>query len=270
VGRYLALDAVQILVLGLVVAGAVALFYLRVGRPFAASGRAYRLREARAERGGATTLALEAIDHPGATFSPGQFAWLKLGDAPYALTEHPFSYSSSAARPGTPEFTLKAVGDFTEGVRELTPGSPVVLDGPHGSFRPPRPAAGYLLIAGGIGITPVMSLLRTLADADDRRPLTLIYANRSWEEVTFREELDGLRGRLDLRVIHVLSDPPAGWTGESGRLGAELLERALPPDALERNHFVCGPPAMVDFVVAELARLGVDAGSVHAERFAGV
>ena len=72
-------------------------------------------------------------------------------------------------------------------------------------------AAGCVFVAGGVGITPVMSMLRTLADRGDERPLLLIYGSKDWDSITFREELDELKKRLNLQVEHVLTDPPPGW-----------------------------------------------------------
>jgi predicted ferric reductase len=271
VSKYLATGTLRWVVLVFVVAAIGAVFSLRVARPFAARRRAFRVAEVRRERGDTATLSLRADEgHGGVRFAPGQFAWIKLADAPYALTENPFSFSSSALRPETPELTIRAAGDFTAAVRDLRPGTAVLLDGPHGSFHPADPETPYLLVAGGIGITPIMSILRTLADQGDRRPLRLVYANRTWDGVTFREELDGLTEHLDLEVIHVLSRPGPTWPGERGRITGDLLTRVLPAEAREASVFVCGPPAMVDAALEALGAFGVDPRRVHAERFTSV
>lgn len=68
----------------------------------------------------------------------------------------------------------------------------------------------HVLIAGGVGITPMMSMIRTLADRGDRRPVVLIYGSRDWDTITFHEELEALKARLDLTIVHVLSAPPSG------------------------------------------------------------
>lgn len=240
--------------------------YLRAGRPFMASMRPYRIRAVRPEAGGATTLEVEA-DGPGRPFRPGQFAWIKLSSSPYGFTEHPFSFASSAAEPSRVSFTIKGIGDFTSGVRDLTPGATVLVDGPHGSYEPAHPDADFLLVAAGIGITPIMSLLRTAADRRDRRRFTLLYGSRQWGDITFRTELGQLEGRLKLTVGHVLSQPPPQWRGESGRIRAEVLERALATMPGPLNAFLCGPPAMVDDCVAALAGLGLSESEIHAERF---
>jgi predicted ferric reductase len=223
------------------------------------------------ERGGATTVALRADGHPGRRFWPGQFAWLKLADAPYALTEHPFSYASSGERPDRPEFTIKAYQGFSRRIPEqLGPGTRVLLDGPYGSYRLRADAERLVLIAGGIGITPIISLLRTAADVGDRRPFVLVYGSLHWEQVTFREQLDQLQRRLNLRVIHVLTDPPSGWTGETGFIDDPLLARHLPRDLAAADVFVCGPPPMLGLAVGALQRLGVAPERVHTEQFVTV
>ena len=267
VGHYVAFRSLRWVSLLVVVLALLSIAYLRFARPFAAAGRPYRVSAVRPERGGATTIELEADGHRGDAFRPGQFAWLKFHGAPYALVEHPFSYSSSSHRPARPAFTIKARGDFTEAVAELDAGTAIIIDGPHGSFRPAVPDGPFLLVAAGVGITPVRSILQTLADEGDRRELILVYGSRSWEEVTFREELADVEKELDLRVIHVLSRPDADWSGETGRISAELLERVLPMRALRWNVFVCGPPQMTEGLVRELVDLGFPRQAVHAERF---
>jgi ferredoxin-NADP reductase len=127
-----------------------------------------------------------------------------------------------------------------------------------------------VLLAGGIGITPIVSLLRGVADAGDRRPFVLVYGSLRWEEVTFREELERLWRRLDLRVVHVLTEPPPGWQGETGFIDAALLGRHLPPDLGRADVFACGPPPMLAAALQGLELLGVAPEHVHAEQFVTV
>lgn len=246
------------------------LVYARVLKPLLLLRHPYQLDAVRAERGQAWTLELSPLGHAGLRFMPGQFAWLSIDRSPLALGEHPFSVASSAARPdGSLSMTIKAVGDFTQRVQQLTPGRRVYLDGAYGGFSIDRyPAERYLFIAGGIGITPIISALRTLADRGDERPLMLIYANRDWEGVTFREALASLEARLDLRVVYVLSKPPEDWRGERGRIDAALLHRYLQGEWQgNKEVFICGPAAMMDAVEGALLALGTPARQLHSERF---
>ena len=183
------------------------LVWVRVIKP--RGMRPWRLEEVGAERGQTTTLALRPPDGLGFRFEPGQFAWFALGRSPYSITQHPFSFSSSAERDGV-EIAVRALGDFTSRVHELEPGTTVYVDGPHGVFSIDQDEGpGFGFIAGGVGVTGLLSMLRTMADRGDVRPAVLVYANGDWDAVAFREELERLERRMNLTVVHVLERPPA-------------------------------------------------------------
>ena len=247
------------------------LAWVRLIKPILLLRRPYAVDQVIQERGNSWTLVVKPVGHPGMSFMPGQFAWLTAWKSPFADAEHPFSFSSSASRSDSVAFTIKELGDFTRTIKDLKPGQPVYLDGPFGAFSIDRhpTAQSYVFVAGGIGITPMMSMLRTLADRGDRRSLLLFYANNTWEDVAFREEIDSLRQRLNLQVVHVLRDPPEGWQGEQGFVSRDLLARYLPTersrDAFEV--FICGPKPMMDSVETALVELGVHVGDFHSERF---
>ncbi len=244
------------------------LVYVRLLKPWRQLRHPYRVKQVIAERGEAWTLEVVPEGHEGFTFQPGQFAWLSLGDSPFALKEHPFSISSSAENPGCLQFTIKALGDFTERIKETGVGRKVYLDGPHGAFSTDRvPAAGYVFIAGGIGIAPLMGMLRTFADRTDSRPLLLFYAYNTLERLTFREELEERKTKLDLTVVYLLKDPPSDWQGESGLISADVLQRHLPVNLSSREYFICGPVAMIHLSEKLLHRLGVPLVQIHSELF---
>jgi ferredoxin-NADP reductase len=229
--------------------------HIRAFKPWRLSHRPWRVMDVRAERGRAWTITLEPDGHAGFSFQPGQFAWLTLGRSPFAATEHPFSFSSSAEDKPRVSFTIKELGDFTNTIGATTPGTIAYVDGPFGVFTPQRHpgAPGFVLIAGGVGIAPLMSMLRTFADRGEARPVTLIYANNRFDEVLFREELEDLSRRLALRVVHVILEPDPAWPGERGLVDRALLDRALPPERQGLTYFVCGPEPMTDAVQRDLA-----------------
>jgi len=243
--------------------GLVALLgWVRIVKPLLRLRHPWRVDDVRAERGGAWTLTLSPVGHPGLRFEPGQFAWLIAGRSPFALTQHPFSFSSSPDPSGRLSFTIKARGDFTRSIAAIAPGIRAYLDGPHGLFTLARhDAPGFVLIAGGVGITPLISMIRSLAARNDPRPVMLFYGNKDWENVTFREELEGRR------VVHVLESPPPDWKGERGFITAELLKRHLPEGYREFRFFVCGPIPMMDAMERELVSLGVADERIVTERF---
>jgi predicted ferric reductase len=267
VDSYTSAPAVRVAVLGLVLVAGVALFWTRVLRPYSTALRPYRVVDVRNERGNAVTVELAPDAHGGLRLEPGQFARLRAGDCLYGMDEHPFTLSSSAQRPTRPQFSIKALGDFSSALATLEPGTPVLVDGPHGEAAHFVPDGhGRLLIVAGIGITPALSVIRTAAERGERQPILLLYDSRCWDTVTFREELDELSRRLpSLRVVHVLSRPEPGWRGERGRIGEPVLRRHAPPDLRRWTALVCGPPAMIADVTATLGRLGMPWAAVQAE-----
>lgn len=232
----------------------------------------FLVQEVRFESPTVSTLVLAPRDRETGTgnwvFAPGQFAWLRVQRS-VAAEEHPFTIASSAHL-GCTEFTVRHTGDFTRTLRSLPPGSPVWVDGPHGAFTSDiGVCGGIVMIAGGVGITPMMSMLRTAADRGDRRPYRMIAVAASPEDLLFREELGFLRGTLDLEVTEVLRQPRDGWDGHTGDLGVGLLAMVLRtvarPDDLD--YFVCGPPGLVTDAMDVLDALDVAPARVHTELF---
>jgi predicted ferric reductase len=247
------------------------LFYVRIIKPLFMLRRPYRVTEVRQERGDTTTLVMRPEGHQGFRFRPGQFGWLTVWGGPFKITGHPFSFSSSAAAAdGRVEMSIRSLGDFTSGIPDVPMGRRVYIDGPYGAFSIGNPADMHVLIAGGVGVTPMMSMIRTLADAGDTRPVVLLYGSKQWDLITFREDLDALKARLDLKVVHVLADPPADWSGERGFLSADVLRRHLPKPYADHEYFICGPGVMMDAIEAALAELGVPLMKYHSERYSFV
>jgi predicted ferric reductase len=225
----------------------------------------------RNEGGDTRTLRVRPLEHRGLDFSPGQFAWIATGRSPLIGEQHPMSISSSA-EPSTDrslEFSIKAFGDWSgRVVPALAPGARVWIDGPFGSFSTDRvPAQGFVFIAGGIGVTPIRSMLLTMRDRGDRRPAILFYAAHDWSRVVFRAELEALARDIDLKLVWVFEEPEAGWLGERGYITAEVLERHLPAQRKRYQYFVCGPIAMMDSLEELLARAGAPRACIHSERF---
>lgn len=269
VGRYIGGPVKQALWLGYGAICVLLVAYLRVYKPWRMLRRPYHVVEVRSQRGAVWSLALEPVNHAGLRFQEGQFAWLTAWQSPFAAHEHPFSFSSSAEQRGRIEFAIKELGDFTATVSRLTAGQPVYVDGPYGSFVPSHypDTQALVLIAGGVGIAPMMSILRSMADRGDRTPTVLLYGSQTWETVSFREELEELETKLDLKVVHVLERPPEGWQGEAGYVTRDILQRRLPPASQRFRVFICGPMGMLNAVEAALASLGVPERHIHMERF---
>ncbi|MBU2575427.1 MAG: ferredoxin reductase family protein [Elusimicrobia bacterium] len=195
----------------------------------------------------------------------GQFALLRFWAPGFKAQAHPFSISK-APDGRRLRFTIKKLGDFTTRVHHsLRPGAPVLIDGPHGVFTEKKCLGDKaLLIAGGIGITPIRSLAERLQAAGKHS--VLLYSNCAQKDIVFRQELAELERNGGFSAHHVLSAEP-DWQGEKGYVDAGLIKR-LVPDFAERDAFLCGPPPMTSSVKAALLGLGVAESRIHFEIFA--
>jgi predicted ferric reductase len=193
----------------------------------------------------------------------GQFFLWRFLDRRRWWQAHPFSMS--AAPDGRRlRITVKDVGDFSGDLGTLRPGTRVIAEGPFGTFTPDHgAAAGSVLIAGGIGITPLRAMLDELLGRG--RPVTLIHRVLHDEDLVLRDELAGLAVDGALAIVNVVGDHTGG--DGASLLSAEHL-RAIVPNLAECEVYLCGPPSMMRHVRAGLAEAGVPQGRIHSERFA--
>jgi predicted ferric reductase len=257
----------QAVLVGLVGSAAWLILHSRLVRPMLLRRRPWTVTSVQPERGDAWTLTFEPNGHQGLNFESGQYAWFTLGETPVSMQQHPFSIACPA---GTRQlcFSARAVGDFTGALGHIKPGTTAWIEGPYGSFVPdPDPATGLFLVAGGIGITPMMSMLRTFSQNGDKRPILLLYANPDLDQAAFAGELETLEHSLNLEVIHVLEDPPNNWRGESGFIDQDLIERHLGRLDDPVQYMTCGPDPLMDLVESVLRSNGVDWRRVFSERF---
>ena len=269
VGHYLEQFWQRGMWLGMAVSVVLISSYVRLVKPVLMQRKPWCVINVTREHGRSWTVELEPEGHEGMRFQPGQFAWVTFGRSVWMVREHPFSFSSSAERSDRVAFTIKENGDFTNHIGKTKLGTVAYLDGPHGVFTIDRWAGvkGAVFVAGGVGMTPIMSMLRTLADRGDTRRFVLIYGCATWDEVTFRDELSQLKKQLDLNVVIVLDDPPENWDGEAGRIDKAVFNRHLPEDRAELEYFICGPSAMMESVCDLLPTLGVPAERIEQEEF---
>lgn len=202
-------------------------------------------------------------------FDAGQFVWLNIGHSPFSLLENPFSIASAPSDRPKLAFIIKEVGDMTRRVGAVAPGTQAHLDGPHGNLTlRGRSGEGIALIAGGVGIAPLLAILRELQHRADPRPVKLVYGNRVAAQIVHGDELRALRERGRVELTLVLAEPPAGWGGPVGQIDAALIAATLGfPGAREWLYLLCGPPGMLDTVEDALVALGVPARQIVSERF---
>lgn len=251
--------------------GTLLLAWQRLVRPVLASRRPWELVANRIEAGRTRILVLRAVGHDGMRFAPGQYVWIATRRRGLFAEEHPITIASSPELDGgrSLELAIKDLGDWSGGVvPSLAPGTRVRIDGPYGAFTSDRaPAQRLVLVAGGIGVAPMRSILLAMRDRGDRRPATLFFAAHDRSRAMFSDELRGLERELALRVVFVFEKTHPGDDAEQGWLTLELLRRHLPADLRFTHMFVCGPGPMMDAVDRFAAQLGLPSSHVHTERF---
>lgn len=270
-GSYTDLPWIQAVWIGYSALFILMMLYTRVIYPLKLILSPYTITHINKERGDVWTIGLQNNSGKTPRFLPGQFAWLTAWKTPFSDTEHPFSIASSAERKDILEMSIKNLGPFTAKIQTLKPGNKVYIDGPYGAFSLDRhpEAKKLVLIPGGIGVTPIMSMLRTMVDRCDKRPIKLFYCNQTWDAVSFREEVAELEEKLNMQVIYTIEKPPQGWQGESGFLNTAILKKHIPKDWLngDAQVFLCGPAPMMNAVEKALYQTGFTHSKVHAERY---
>jgi predicted ferric reductase len=269
VGQFTALPGTRALWLGVTLGFLLTVVWVRIGKPVMQRANPWKVVENIAERGGVHSLVMEPQGRPLAPWRPGQFGWLTLQTSPFGFSEHPFTISSPPEEGPRVTMSIKPLGDFSQRAIETEVGATAYLDGPYGIFSidSHREAEGFVMIAGGVGVTPMMANLRSMRARKDMRPVVLVYANPNYEDVTFREELEALENVLNLKVVHVLNEPPENWEGEEGYVTGEVLARHLGDDTRGYEHFLCGPKPMTDGVREALEEMGVSPLRIETELF---
>jgi predicted ferric reductase len=268
-GRYAAHPVMAAYWLGLLGISLFSFAYVHVITPLRQLRAPYRVTSNKQIALRTWELTVEPMSAPGLQFDAGQFVWLTLDRSPFAITEHPFTISSCPADRPRIAFTIKEAGDFTNRIGRVATATRAYLDGPHGNFTlVGRESDGLVFIAGGVGLAPIISILRQLRADNDLRPKILLYGNRAYEQIMYQPEIDAMAAQIDLKISYLLSEPPPGWQGQVGELDESVLRRNL--GFSDRNrwlYFVCGPSAMIDSVERTLSSLGISLRQIISEKF---
>ncbi|MCG7852213.1 MAG: ferric reductase-like transmembrane domain-containing protein, partial [Methanosarcinaceae archaeon] len=243
--------------------------YVRIHKPLQIQKRPFVIDQIIEEIPGTWTLSLKPVNHSGLDFNAAQVAWININTSPFTLHRNPFSISGSAHNKTELCFTIKSHGDFTSSIGNLTGGETVYVDGPYGNFSTsdPRTQKGLVLLAGGIGSAPVLSILHTLADEGDQRPLYFFYGNNDDTQIIFLDEINRLQKKLNLKVFHVLEQASTKIKCESGFITRELLDRELPENRKELFFFSCGPLAMIDAMEKHLKAMEIPKNQTTSEKY---
>ena len=226
------------------------------------------------------SLTLALPDGAALSFRPGQYVTVTVDTGTGTGTgtgrgggrlSRCYTIASSPLQTGTLTLTVKRQGPVSTWLHDrLGVGGRLRVSGPMGVFSThEHPAAAHLLLSAGSGITPLMSMLRTLVGTQGPHDVVFVHSARTPADIVFRRELEELAEALPwLRVAVVCEGDSEDevWRGARGRLTAGLL-RELAPDAAGREVFTCGPAPYMDAVRDLLAELGCDPARCHQESF---
>lgn len=203
-------------------------------------------------------------------FLPVQFTFLSLKTEEGMMDTRPMSIATSPTRPNL-EYAVRLSDSFYKNAfASLKPGDNVTVQGPYGDFimgqRDPA-----VLVAGGIGITPLKGMAEYAADRKLQIPVRLLYSNRTSDEIAYRDELEELEKQNPrFTVLHTLTGEAVSkdWEGLRGRINRDYLLKVS--EGLERpNYYLCGKPDMVSACFDLLHRMNVPEADVNYEVFRG-
>lgn len=214
-------------------------------------------------------LSIKPENHSGLQYDAGQFVWISVGRSAFSMHQNPFSISSAPAGGEQLQFVIKELGDFTRNVGKISVGTKAYVDGVHGNLTVSgRDEPGIALIAGGVGVAPLLGILRQLHLEDDPRPTALVYGNRVEEQIVYREELEKLAKDHGTQITHVLYEPTDNWAGHVGMIDDDLIREIFAsPEMKNWLYVICGPAAMMEGVEDALIDLGVPSRQIILERF---
>jgi ferredoxin-NADP reductase len=205
-------------------------------------------------------------------FDPGQFITLQI-EIDGETFARCYTISSPPTRPHLISITVKRVvgGAVSNWLHDnVTSGTRITAQAPLGGFTlSGKPASKYLYLSAGSGITPLMSMTRTLYDLGSDADVLFVHSARTPADIIFRRELDAIAAVMpNIRVVHVCEGdyPSERWMGLRGRLSTAMLQ-ALVPDLSDRDTFVCGPAAYMASVRRILGDVGYDMNRYHEESF---
>ena len=205
-------------------------------------------------------------------YLPGQFGFVRIYGDGISGEEHPFSLTSEPTNKEIISMTIKNLGDWTADVQRIKPGSRALLTAPYGRFSPllyPKDKA-VVLIAGGVGITPMLSILRYFYKNDRDRKVMLFWGINSMSEMICPDEFAAFQqGMKNFTLIPVVAKQE-DYDGEKGFITNGLLERVIGSyigSMHDAQYYVCGPAVMQSKVIKGLCSKGIDKKHIHFESF---
>lgn len=203
-------------------------------------------------------------------YNPGQFMFLTINHHEEKLVKH-FTISSSPTE-NFLEITKKITGhSYSNAFIGLKKGDKVSIDGPYGDFSYIGKPEKVLFLTGGIGITPVRSIIRYCIDVNIEADIVLLYSCKDETSILFKDELNDIaKTHHTLSIFYTVTRQKEGWNGIKGRIDGDMIKE-LVPDFASRDLYICGPVGMVDNLGAVIKNeLNISSTQIHKEKFLGL
>jgi predicted ferric reductase len=244
-----------------------ALLTVYVVRPWRMWRQGWRVEQVRALGDRTWEVTLRAPTATGFDFRAGQFIWLTMAPNRPPFHDHPFSIASAPSELPHLRLIVREAGDCTNDFGKIEPGTRVAVDGPHGSFTLDDAGQAVVMVAGGVGIAPLLGMLEEAAVARDRRAFRLLYAARKPSELTGIDRLRELQTMIDLEVRYFVDLDAHEPEFSHGPIGMAQLADAVGSSPRDVEAYVCGPSRMMEQVTDTLLELRVPRNAIHYERF---
>lgn len=222
----------------------------------------FRVKEKKYQTKEIVTLKLEPIEPFNMDFKPGQFVNLYIQREGETLLARPYSIASSPTNKEYLELTIKIIegGRFTSRVASLNEGDIVKIGGPFGKsfFFDEEKMKDVVLIGGGTGVTPFISIIRYAADKNLGNKITYFYSARTMDSLLYRKELEEIALKhKNIKVVFTCTrEESPEWKGERGRINIDMIKRYVDLDS-NKYFMLCGPPEMIKSLVEQLKSAGI-------------
>ena len=206
---------------------------------------------------------------PELTYKPGQYFFITIKQGDRELTKH-FSFSSSPTDKDHFEFTKKFTDhEYSMALKAAKVGDWARIDAPYGQFTFEGEYPKIALLAGGIGITPFISICKNATDKRLNSKITLFYGCRTENDIAFKQELEKMQEQnKNLKIVFMVNEVSSQWKGATGVINAEMIKKEL-PDYKDNLFYVCGPPPMVKAMETLVESIGLPKTQLKLEYFTG-
>jgi len=232
----------------------------------------YTIRRVTADSTNIVSLDLVNAQNHRMVYKPGQFVFLSAQSSAVDREQHPFSISSSPGHDRSFRLTIKDLGDYTSKIGAVQQGDTATIEGPYGNFTHTDLPSGtpLVFIAGGVGITPMISMLGHLSRHQPDTTVDLLWCARYRDDLIRYDEVQNISTAMkNLTVTPILSRDEE-WEGEKGRISRGHLEPLVtgPQSDPEIHFFICGPHQLMMDVIEHLKDMSVGSDRIHFEDFA--